>query len=72
MRDQAPPQRARKGRRTGKPPVPAAGLEFRQLLDKLPAGAYMCDPDGLITYYNRRAVEMWGQEPALGDPMDRY
>jgi two-component system, LuxR family, sensor kinase FixL len=47
-------------------------LEFRRLLEKLPAGAYTCDPEGLITYYNQRAVELWGREPALNDPVDRY
>ena len=45
---------------------------FRQLLDNLPAGGYTCDAQGLITYYNRRAVEMWGREPKLNDPVDRY
>ena len=47
-------------------------VEFHQLLDGLPAGAYVCDPDGLITYYNRRAVELWGRAPKLNDPEDRY
>jgi PAS domain-containing protein len=47
-------------------------LEFRRLLEKLPAGAYMCDPDGLITYYNQRAVELWGRAPKLNEPEDRY
>jgi signal transduction histidine kinase len=45
---------------------------FRRLLDKLPAGAYTCDPDGLITYYNSHAVQLWGREPKLNDPIDRY
>ena len=47
-------------------------LEFRRLLEKLPAGAYMCDPDGLITYFNQRAVELWGRAPKLNDPEDRF
>lgn len=47
-------------------------LEFRRLLEKLPAGAYMCNPDGLITYYNQRAVELWGRAPKLNDPVDRF
>src|SRR5687768_2791260 len=47
-------------------------LEFRRLLEKLPAGAYMCDPDGLITYYNQRAVELWGRAPKLNDTEDRF
>ena len=47
-------------------------LQFRLLLDKLPAGAYTCDANGLITYYNRRAAQVWGREPVLNDPIDRF
>jgi PAS domain-containing protein len=45
---------------------------FRRLLEKLPAGAYTCDVEGLITYCNDRAVELWGRAPTLHDPVDRY
>jgi signal transduction histidine kinase/ActR/RegA family two-component response regulator len=45
---------------------------FRQLLEKLPAAVYMCDAAGLITYYNRHAVELWGRAPKLNDPVDRF
>ena len=37
-----------------------AEQEFRYLLEKLPAAAYMCDPDGLITYFNPHAIDLWG------------
>jgi PAS domain-containing protein len=47
-------------------------LKFRRLLEKLPAGAYTCDADGLITYFNQRAVDLWGREPKLNDPVDRF
>lgn len=47
-------------------------VDFRHLLDRLPAGAYLCDPEGLITYYNQRALELWGRAPALNDPADRF
>jgi len=47
-------------------------VEFRRLLEKLPAGAYMCDPNGLITYFNQRAIELWGRAPKLNDPEDRF
>ncbi len=53
----------------------AAGLgqyEFRRLLEKLPAGAYACDTNGLITYYNQHAVDLWGRAPKLNDPVDRF
>lgn len=53
-------------------PAPWSEFEFRRLLEKLPAGAYMCDPTGLITYYNRRAVDLWGRTPKLNDPEDRF
>ena len=46
--------------------------EFRRLLDNLPAAAYTCDPDGLITYFNARAGETFGREPRRNDPLDRY
>ena len=47
-------------------------VQFRELLDSLPAAAYTCDATGLITYFNRRGVELWGREPLLNDPRDRY
>jgi signal transduction histidine kinase/ActR/RegA family two-component response regulator len=55
--------------------IPAASrddAEFRRLLEKLPAAAYTCDPDGLITYYNQHAVDLWGREPKRNDPVDRF
>lgn len=47
-------------------------VHFRRLLEKLPAGAYTCNREGLVTYFNRHAVELWGREPKLNDPVDRY
>jgi signal transduction histidine kinase len=52
--------------------LPESELGFRRLLDRLPAGAYMCDAEGLITYFNPRAVELWGRAPKLNDPEDRF
>jgi PAS domain S-box-containing protein len=45
---------------------------FRRLLEKLPAGAYTCDSNGLITYYNQTAVQIWGRAPKLNNPVDRW
>lgn len=45
---------------------------FRSLLERLPVGAYTCDADGLITYFNQAAVRLWGREPKLNDPEDRF
>lgn len=47
-------------------------LHFRRLLEKLPAGAYTCDSEGLITYFNQHAVRLWGRAPKLNDPVDRF
>lgn len=50
----------------------SGGLQFRRLLETLPVGAYMCDPQGLITYFNPRALELWGRAPKLNDHEDRF
>jgi signal transduction histidine kinase len=47
-------------------------VQFRRLLEKLPAGAYTCDAEGLITYFNQQAVQLWGRTPKLRDPVDRF
>lgn len=49
-----------------------SALQFNELLEKLPAGAYTCNVDGLITYFNKRAEELWGRAPRLNDPHDRF
>ena len=46
--------------------------QFRSLLDKLPAGGYMCDAAGLITHFNEHAVKLWGRAPKRNDPVDRF
>jgi PAS domain S-box-containing protein len=46
--------------------------QFHRLLDNLPAAAYTCDPDGLITYFNQHAVHLWGHTPNLRDPERRF
>jgi two-component system, LuxR family, sensor kinase FixL len=47
-------------------------LRYQHFLKKLPAGAYTCDPEGLITYFNQHAVQLWGRAPKLNDPVDRF
>lgn len=49
-----------------------AELQLHQLLEAVPAGAYTCDAQGRITYFNRQAAEMWGREPNLNEPAERY
>jgi signal transduction histidine kinase/CheY-like chemotaxis protein len=52
--------------------VQPSELRFRRLLETLPAGAYTCDTEGLITYFNQHAVQLWGRVPKLNDPADRF
>src|SRR6201993_4069517 len=52
--------------------VSSGGSEFLLLLDKLPAAAYTCDTEGLITYFNQPALRLWGRAPKLRDPSDRF
>jgi len=37
-------------------------------LDAIPTGFCVCRGDGTLARYNRRAVELWGRAPRLGDP----
>ena len=39
---------------------------YRQLIQSLPAAIYICDEEGFITLYNKKAVELWGKEPDIG------
>lgn len=36
-------------------------------LDAVPTGLCVCAADGVLVRYNRRAVELWGRSPRLGD-----
>jgi len=56
----------------GPHPAPAAqalGAMLRAsdgILDILPVATFVCDARGTILQYNRRAVEIWGEEPRPG------
>ncbi|MES2885940.1 MAG: hypothetical protein V4709_14135 [Pseudomonadota bacterium] len=63
-------QLARESEQSSGPPVSEAGLQ--RVLDSLPAGAYTCDAEGLITYYSPLAEAIWGRAPKLQSPEDRY
>ncbi len=54
-----------------------AGLDvFRAIeqsaLDAIPTGFCVCRADSGLVRYNRRAVELWGRAPPLGDPNDQH
>ena len=42
------------------------------LLDLIPVGLYLCDPDGMLVGHNAAAAELWGRRPTHGDPAERY
>src|SRR5215472_7733277 len=41
-------------------------------LDAIPTGFCVCKADCTLVRYNKRAVELWGQELPLGEPAARY
>jgi len=45
---------------------------FHTLFELGPVGVYYCDASGVIQNFNRRAAELWGREPALGDTDERF
>ncbi len=51
---------------------PQKNVDVHRLLEIIPAAAYTTDAEGLITQFNQRAVMLWGREPKLNDPIDRY
>jgi PAS domain S-box-containing protein len=42
------------------------------LFEHLPFAVYVCDREGLVLRYNRRAAELWGRSPPLRDPDERF
>jgi len=42
------------------------------ILDLLPIATCICDADGRIVQYNRRAVELWGRVPEPGQTHDQF
>ena len=48
--------------------VAADIADLKTLISQLPIALYVCEsPSGLIRLYNRRAAELWGHEPTLGE-----
>jgi PAS domain-containing protein len=45
---------------------------YRTLFDLGPVAVYSCDASGVIHEFNRRAAELWGCEPAVGDIDKRF
>ena len=45
---------------------------YRTLFELGPVAVYSCDASGVIQEFNRRAAELWGRAPALGDTDERF
>ena len=45
---------------------------YRALFELGPVAVYSCDSAGVIQDFNRRAVELWGVEPVIGDTDKRF
>jgi len=44
----------------------------QDLIEVLPAAVYVCNADAVVVSYNRRAAELWGREPVIGDTDEKY
>jgi len=45
---------------------------YRTLFHLVPVAIYVCDADGIIREYNRRAIELWGREPTGNGEEPRF
>lgn len=42
------------------------------IIEALPVAIYACDTQGRILWFNYRAAELWGRQPALNDAAERF
>jgi PAS domain S-box-containing protein len=73
----APVPGARYAGRGGSPAVPLLSLDHvlrtaDAILDLVPIATAICDLEGRIIQYNRRAAEIWGREPQPGETHDHF
>ncbi len=59
-KSQVTPARARRTR-------PGLNWFSAELVEILPAAVYVCNADAVVVSYNKRAAELWGRVPKLGD-----
>src|ERR1044071_6152223 len=61
------------GRRPDSPSLLEQGLKASgEILELLPIATCICDAEGRIVQYNRRAVELWGRTPEPGQTHDQF
>ena len=60
----------------GGPPVPTSQQELnwisKNLIEVLPAAVYVCNLEGVVVAFNRRATELWGRTPKPGDTDEKF
>lgn len=52
--------------------TPWTGWFNRDLIENMPIAVYVCDRDGVLVAYNRRAAVLWGRTPVLGDTQEKF
>ena len=52
--------------------MPSYEARYRTLFDQVPVAVCACDATGVIQEFNRRAVELWGRTPQIGDLRERF
>lgn len=50
----------------------ASENRLRQLIGLMPVAVYTCDAEGRISFFNRRAAELWGREPEIGSDDQKF
>lgn len=57
----------------GRPHDPKALLGVASgLIELLPVAAYACDAAGRVLWFNRRAADLWGRSPLIGDDAELF
>jgi PAS domain S-box-containing protein len=46
--------------------------QLRRLVSVMPTAVYACDEDGRVTFFNRKAAEIWGREPRTGGDAEKF
>jgi signal transduction histidine kinase len=44
----------------------------KNLIEVLPAAVYVCNLEGVVVAFNRRATELWGRTPKPGDTDEKF
>lgn len=52
--------------------MPWSGWFNRDLIENMPVAVYVCDAQGVLVAYNRRATQLWGKAPVLGDTQQKF